>query len=189
MRQQAISRFSYSTQETEVPCFGNFWYVFKRFSSCESRHTLYWALQSFPINRCDDFLFQYKVIYNSSTMFTLNWQKVGMSSPIQGENISRYHSNSRCSFICFENITIQYRVFPVLGFMYFPVQGGNILQFKVAPVLDFGCTTSHDDANTRSWVPISLIPIQGHKSQYKVTIFCNSRFPCFVFWWYYITIQ
>ena len=147
MRQQAISRFSYSTQETEVPCFGNFWYVFKRFSSCESRHTLYWALQSFPINRCDDFLFQYKVIYNSSTMFTLNWQKVGMSSPIQGENISRYHSNSRYSFICHENI-VQYKEFTVLGTVYFPIQGGNILQFNVAPVFGFDYTTPCP--NTRS---------------------------------------
>ena len=37
------------TQETKVLCIGHFLYIFKRFSSSKSRHTLHWTSQHFPI--------------------------------------------------------------------------------------------------------------------------------------------
>ena len=86
--------------------------------------------------------FQYNMLYYSNARLTLYWQWVSMSSPIEGENISGYHSDLRCSFISHDNI-IQYKLFPVLDSVYFPIQGGDILQFKVTPVLVFGCTMSH----------------------------------------------
>ena len=89
-----------------------------------------------------------------------------MSSPIQCENISGYHSNSRCFFICCQNI-IQYKVFLVLNSVDFLIQGGDILQLKVAPV----CVM----------VVLHHVPTQGHEFQYKVKIFSNSRLPlCWV---------
>ena len=66
-------------------------------------------------------------------------------------------------FLC-QNL-IKYKVFfPVLGSVYFPIQGGDILQFKVVLVLSFCCTTTC--ANPRSWVASNTIrwqyiPIQG----------------------------
>ena len=103
---------------------GNFWYVFNRFLSSKARHTLYWVSQRFPIQGISHLIFfQYNVIYHSNARFTFYWQRVGMSSPIEGENISSYHSNSRCSFIYNENI-IQYKVFRILGSVF--------LEYKVA---------------------------------------------------------
>jgi hypothetical protein len=102
--------------------------------------------------------FQDKVIYTIPIQ-GLYWRKVGVSSLIQGENNSGYHSNSRCSFICPEN-PVQHKVFPVLDSVYFPIQGGNILQVQGRPCIGFW------------W---DYVPIQGHKFQYMVTIFCNSR--------------
>ena len=89
------------TQETKVPCIAlQFLVRFQPVFVLQIQPYLVLGVATFSNTRHRSFdFFQYKVIYHSNTRFTLYWQKVGMSSPIQSENVSGYHYNSRCSFV------------------------------------------------------------------------------------------
>ena len=78
--------------------------------------------------------------------------------------------------------TTQYKVFHLLGIVYFQIQqgykqvliqGDDILQLKVSPVLGFGGTT--------------YVPIQGHSSNTRWQYFAIQGCPCIGFWLYYVT--
>ena len=140
------------TQETKVPVLAIL-VCFQPVFLLQIQAYLALVLQCFPVQ--GDIPFQHKFCL----LLAKGWCGVKSNT---SENISGYYSNSRYSFICCENI-IQYKVFSVLGSIYFPLQGGNILQFKVAPVLGLAV--------------LCHVPIQGHEFQYKVKIYSNSRLP------------
>ena len=165
--------FEFGAQQVHRNEITLYWQILLHYQpSSISRHTLYRASQRLPIQG----IRRSKVIFHSNTRFTLYWRRIGLSSPIQGDKNSGYHSNSRYPLFLLRIAIIKYKVFTVLHSVYFPIQDGNILQFEVAFVLGFGCTISHPKMTTVISIQgcpflavLHHIPIQGDNIlQFKV---------------------